>query len=150
MKAAISRSSQKQRTVVLSSCEAEIVALSETAKDAIYVHGILGKLKGLPKETAAVITNNKVAHDLSQNPKHVKQRHLFKCVELEDIKLSVPLVKTTENPADFFTKLLPSKTFFTLRNAIINIKGDHCSARHNCAKSNCRSIARGGVKIRRR
>ena len=66
--AVISWGSRKQDSVALSSCEAEIVALSECTKDVIYYRK---KLSGLnssylsgPTSTA---TDNKGAHDLSYN-----------------------------------------------------------------------------------
>ena len=78
-------------------------------------------------------TDNKAARDLAYNPehhkrtKHVDRRHFFIRECVEDMKITVPLVKTTDNLADFFTKPLPAKTFFTMRNEIMNIKGDHTS-----------------------
>ena len=131
MKASISWGSQKQRTIALSSCEAEIVALSEAAKDALYLRNILDELGALPEGTTSMATDNKAAHDLSYNPehhkrtKHIERRHFFVRECVEDLKLTVPLVKTTENLADFFTKPLPAKTFFNVRNTIMNIKGNH-------------------------
>ena len=67
--AAISWGSKKQDCVSLSSCEAEIVALSECAKDVVYYRkklaGIDSSYINGPTSTA---TDNKGAHDLSYNP----------------------------------------------------------------------------------
>ena len=128
--ACISWGSQKQRTIALSSCEAEIVALSEAAKDTLYFRKILEEL-GVPHAGATrLATDNKAAHDLSYNPehhkrtKHVDRRHFFIRECVEDMKITVPLVKTTDNLADFFTKPLPAKTFYNMRNAIMNIRSN--------------------------
>ena len=133
-KACISWGSQKQRTIALSSCEAEIVALSEAAKDTLYFRKVLEELGTPSKSATALATDNKAARDLAYNPehhkrtKHVERRHFFIRECVEDMKIAVPLVKTTDNLADFFTKPLPAKTFFTMRNEIMNIKGDHTTA----------------------
>ena len=130
-RACISWGSQKQRTIALSSCEAEIVALSEASKDVLYFRKVMDELQVLPEGATRLATDNKAAHDLSYNPehhkrtKHVERRHFFVRECVEDMKISVPLVKTTENLADFFTKPLPAKAFFKLRNTIMNIKSEH-------------------------
>ena len=104
------------------------MALSEAAKDALYFRKVLDELGALPDKATPLATDNKAARDLSYNPehhkrtKHVERRHFFVRECVEDLKITVPLVKTTENLADFFTKPLPAKTFFTMRNIIMNIK----------------------------
>ena len=127
--AAISWGSAKQDCVALSSCEAEIVALSECAKDAVYYRK---KLMGIdPKyvlEPTSISTDNKGAHDLSYNPefhkrsKHIQRRHFYVRDVVEDHELVVPLIKTDDNPADFFTKSVTSDKFFKFRTIIMNIK----------------------------
>ena len=54
--------------------------------------------------------------------KHVERRHLFVRECVENMQLVVPVVATHENLADFFTKALPPKQFFPLRDRIMN----HC------------------------
>ena len=43
---------------------------------------------------------------------------------VEEHKLRVPFVASHDNLADFFTKPLNAKTFFRLRNIIMNISHD--------------------------
>ena len=72
--------------MALSSCEAEIIALSECSKDVIYYRK---KLIGIDPSYVSAPTNastdNKGAHDLSYNPefharsKHIKRRHFYAC-----------------------------------------------------------------------
>eukprot|EP00965_Chrysotila_dentata_P217515 6190041-Pleurochrysis_carterae.AAC.2 len=50
-RAAITWTSKKQPTVALSSCEAEIVAASEAAKEAVYLRALLEEL-GEPADDA--------------------------------------------------------------------------------------------------
>ena len=129
--ATISWASKKQPSVALSSCEAEIIALSEAAKDMIYlrkfVSGLTGKQPGGP---SILRTDNKAARDLSYNPelhnrtKHVARRHFFIRDMVEAFELNVPLVSTVNNYADFFTKSLKPGSFSSMRNKIMNIKSD--------------------------
>ena len=127
-KAAISWGSKKQQSIALSSCEAEIVAASEAAKEAIYLdrlHAELG-FKG-SKEPIQLDLDNKAAIDSSYNPenhsrtKHIDRRHYFVRELVEEGRLVVPFVSTTDNYADFFTKPLKPARFFHLRNLIMNV-----------------------------
>lgn len=78
----------------------------------------------------AVSTDNTGARALAYNPehhervKHVERRHFFvrDCVERHQI--TVPFVSTVDNLADFFTKPLTGKQFFTLRNRIMNVTSE--------------------------
>ena len=74
--------------------------------------------------------DNKSAIDLSYNPehhtrtKHIDRRHYFIRECVEEGRLRVPFVATADNMADFFTKPLPSKSFFSMRDVIMNIHPD--------------------------
>eukprot|EP00966_Prymnesium_polylepis_P063374 1470040-Prymnesium_polylepis.1 len=58
MSAAISRSSKKQATVALSSCEAEIMAASEASEEAISLRNLLDNLGfGDPEPTRLHVDN---------------------------------------------------------------------------------------------
>ena len=110
------------------SCEAEIVALSECVKDVVYfrklIAGIDPKYITGPTSTS---TDNKGAHDLSYNPefhnktKHIARRHFYVRDMVEALEVVVPLVKTDDNAADFFTKPLDKDKFFSFRDVLMNI-----------------------------
>ena len=53
--------------------------------------------------------------------KHVERRHYFvrECVESQ--QLVVPFVASADNLADMFTKALPPKQFFALRDRVMNV-----------------------------
>ena len=126
--AAISWASKKQATVALSSCEAEVVALSEGAKEGVYLRRFLEDL-GFPSPLPTPIaTDNTGAKALAYNPehhervKHVERRHFYVRELVEDGLLTVPYVSTTSNMADFFTKPLAAAQFFALRNLIMNFE----------------------------
>lgn len=71
-------------------------------------------------------TDNKAARDLAYNPehhkrtKHVERRHFFIRDMVEKFELQVPFVNSADNLADFLTKPLPAKRFFSLRRRIMN------------------------------
>ena len=95
-KAAISWASAKQPTVALSSCEAEIMALSEASKEALGLRGLLDELGVLPAGPTALATDNSAARDLAYNPeyhkrvKHIERRHFFVRECVENFQLVVP------------------------------------------------------------
>eukprot|EP00965_Chrysotila_dentata_P093616 3093536-Pleurochrysis_carterae.AAC.1 len=118
---------KKQPTVALSSCEAEIVAASEATKEAVYLRSLFAEL-GLPQpEPTPLSMDNKSAIDLAYNPehhqrtKHIDRRHFFVREKVESHDITVPFVRSSENMADFFTKPLPPRVFFPLRDVIMNV-----------------------------
>ena len=124
--AVISWCSTKQKSVSLSSCEAEIYALSEGAKDLAYFRKLLSGLGEDMSSPTDLSTDNKGAADLSHNPehhrrsKHVERRHFFVRDMVEAMQLRVPLVRTDDNLADLYTKSVPPKRFRALRARIMN------------------------------
>lgn len=124
--AALSWGSSKQPCVALSSCEAEIVALSESCKDLVYLRKVISDLLGESLPPSSHFTDNKSARDLAYNPehhkrtKHVERRHFFVRDMVEKLELVVPFVNSADNLADFLTKPLPAKRFFALRRRIMN------------------------------
>eukprot|EP00965_Chrysotila_dentata_P111128 3672789-Pleurochrysis_carterae.AAC.1 len=125
--AAITWSSKKQAAVALSSCEAEIVAASEAAKEAVYLRSLVAELGSPATEPTSLALDKTSAIDLAYNPehhplsKHIDRRHFFVREKLESLELTVPFVKSTDNLADFFTKPLAPRLFFPLRDIIMNV-----------------------------
>ena len=126
-RAAVSWSSKKQPTVALSSCEAELMALSEAAKEAMYLQDFLEELGLSSGQPMSLGCDNQAAGDLAYNPehhqrtKHIARRHFFVREAVEDMRLVVPFVSTVDNMADFFTKPLAPHDFFRMRNIIMNV-----------------------------
>ena len=104
------------------------MAGSEAAKEALYLANFLGELGVSSSLPVTLGMDNQGATDLSYNPehhartKHIDRRHFFIRECVEEGKLCVPYVSTTENMADFFTKPLASKTFFHMRDVIMNVR----------------------------
>ena len=124
--AALSWGSRKQKSIALSTCEAEIIALSEATKDVVYLRKLVDGLGDTEPEPTQLATDSQSARDVSYNPmhhdrmKHVQRRHFFVRDMVESFEIRVPYVPTNENIADFFTKPLAAKKFHAMRCIIMN------------------------------
>ena len=98
--AAISWASKKQPTIALSSCEAELMAVSEAAKEVIYLRSFLHELGVSDDAPTHLSVDNQAAHDLAYNPehhartKHIERRHFFVRERVESPFLSCALSRT--------------------------------------------------------
>jgi hypothetical protein len=125
--AAISWGSKKQKSVALSSCEAEIMAASEAGKEAAYLRNLCADLGMGDAEPTELSMDNRSAIDVAYNPehhgrmKHVARRHFYVRELVEDHIIRCPFVSTVDNTADFFTKCLPPRTFRAMRDEIMNV-----------------------------
>jgi hypothetical protein len=126
-KAAIAWGSKKQTSVALSSCEAELMAGSEAAKEAVYFRRFQEELGYFDAEPTKLAMDNQAGIAIAYNPelhaktKHIARRHFFIRELVEQQRISVPFVNAIDNWADFFTKALRPKQFTRMRNAIMNI-----------------------------
>ena len=126
--AAISWGSKKQSSISLSTCEAEIMAASEAAKEALHLTGASADAGEPLSEPMRVYVDNKAAIDLAYNPehhqrtKHIERRHFYVRELVEDLKITVPFVASADNLADFFTKPLHERVFFPMRDRIMNVR----------------------------
>ena len=59
--------------------------------------------------------------ELHTKTKHIQRRHFFIRELVEQQRISVPFVKTTDNWAKFCAKPLKPKHFMAMRNAIMII-----------------------------
>ena len=75
--------------MALSSCEAEFMAATEAAKQAVWLQELLSEVTGGETEKTLILVDNKSAISLANNPvfhrrsKHIHKRFHFirKCVE---------------------------------------------------------------------
>ncbi|CAI7840084.1 unnamed protein product [Closterium sp. NIES-53] len=120
--AAISWQSKKQGCVALSSTEAEYMAVMQGAREAVWLRGLLTEL-GLPQHEPTILhIDNTSAIALSKNPvyhgrtKHIDtQYHYIR--ELIKNKVVIPAYcSTTDQAADFLTKILPRHLFLLGRH----------------------------------
>jgi hypothetical protein len=109
----VSWDSRKQRTVALSTTEAEYMALSEGVKEAIYLQRLLQELGADEMIGSVVFCDNKGSLRLAENPtfharsKHIDIRHHFVRDVLRTKKVTLEHVPTDHQVADFLTKGLP-------------------------------------------
>jgi hypothetical protein len=129
--AALTWGSRKQKSIALSTCEAEIIALSEATKDVVYLRKLVKGLDAPELGPTSLSTDSKSARDVSYNPehhdkmKHVERRHFFVRDMVESFELEVPYVPTDKNPADFFTKPMSNASSFReFRKLVMNLPED--------------------------
>nr|GEX67718.1 hypothetical protein [Tanacetum cinerariifolium] len=116
--------SQKQTTVALSSCEAEFMAATAAACQAIWLRELLAEVTGLERKNVIIRVDNKSAITLSKNPvfhgrsKRIHTRYHFirECVENE--KVMVKHVSREYQRADPLTKALVRIRFKEMRSLL--------------------------------
>ena len=116
--------SEKQETVALSSCEAEFMAATEAAKQAIWLQDLLEEVTGQPRQKIVVRLDNKSAIALTKNPvfhgrsKHIHKRYHFirECIENEQV--DVQHVPGAEQKADILTKALGRIKFKEMKELV--------------------------------
>jgi len=112
---AVSWSTHKQHTVALSSMEAEYMALSDAAREALARKQLFCELQ-IPSglKPVKVLSDSQSALDISENParyrqaKHIDVRYHAIRHYIHDCKINVDYIPTQHQPADLFTKALGS------------------------------------------
>ena len=121
----ISWASKKQRTVALSTCEAELYAESAAIQEVLWLRGLLKEL-GLQSHVGSeVFGDNQSAIAVTKNgikgerTKHVDVKYHFvtETVERGDVRLK--WIPTAEQQADIFTKALAQPAFEQLRSQLM-------------------------------
>ena len=108
--APIAWKSKGGKSVTLSSTESEYVAISELAKEILFVKQVLESIGikvqlpivvGVDNVGAIYLANN---HTTSQRTKHIDIRHHFVRQYIEDGIIKIEFVRGEDNDADIFTK----------------------------------------------
>jgi hypothetical protein len=118
----ISWTSQLQKTIALSTCEAEYMALRDSIKEALYLGYIFNYLDkelnlGYSQQKPTILTDNEGAIKLSENPEfHKKTKHIDLAYHFNRDTITQGLVKlhwisTKEQIADILTKNIPYPQF---------------------------------------
>ena len=113
---AITWSSKKQYIVALLSTEAEYIAQTHAAKEAMYLRVFVQEIRGLDKPIGINCDNQGVIALSKDNKFHARTKHIdiryhFIREAVEDGKITLKYIPTDENPVDIFTKLLAKAKF---------------------------------------
>nr|GEV56688.1 putative copia-type protein [Tanacetum cinerariifolium]GEW15665.1 putative copia-type protein [Tanacetum cinerariifolium] len=104
--------SKKQKTVSLSSVEAEFRGIAKGLAEALWIRKLVSEIGFPPIESIRIMSDNKAAIKISENPvqhdrtKHVEvDRHFIK-EKLEVVIIKLPFVKSEDQLADILTKAM--------------------------------------------
>lgn len=111
----ISWEAKKQKSVALSTMEAEYMAMSEVVKEIIYLRRLLNhmKMSSMVKSATTVFCDNQSAIKLTKNSvyhgrsKHIDIRYHFVREACENGTVKIDYLQTDSMTADIFTKSLP-------------------------------------------
>ena len=109
----------KQSCIADSTTEAEYVAASEAAKEAVWLKKVLSELQVVPSVEQPIILycdNNRAIANSKEPRHHKRQKHIERKYHLirEIVQrgdVMVMKIASAENLADPFTKSLPSRVF---------------------------------------
>ena len=122
----VSWSAVKQKSIALSSTEAEYYAMTHAFKEAIWMRAFLTFLKFPIPHPFPILTDNQAACSLSNSPaisarsKHIDIRHHFIRDHVLAGSFSTIWIPTEDMPADIFTKFL-SFPLFSRHRAILGL-----------------------------
>lgn len=122
---AISWASKKQRTVALSTCEAELYAEAAAIQEVLWLRGLLKELGMGTRVGSTVYGDNQSAIAVTKNgikgerTKHIDIKYHFVTETVERGDVTLKWVPTTEQHADIFTKALAAPAFEHLRQQLM-------------------------------
>ena len=126
--AAVSWASSTQRCVMLSTTEAEHVALGEGVKETLFTGAVLPFIRPeLSGSCVRVFEDNQGAIALAENPlsfarsTHIDVRFHFVREILRAKKIDIQLVASEEQHADIFTKSLAATPFKYQLGILLNL-----------------------------
>jgi ATP-binding cassette subfamily B (MDR/TAP) protein 1 len=111
---AVSWMSRLQKSVALSTTEAEYMAISEAGKEMIWLKSFLEEL-GKKQADSSLYSDSQSAIHLAKNPvfhartKHIQLRYHFIRGLMSDGTLSLKKVLGSKNPADMLTKVVTTE-----------------------------------------
>jgi len=122
-RSSVSWLSRAQKTVALSSTEAEYMAISDCCRQAMWMTNLFGEI-GFHVSLITICGDNQGSIFIDSNPvqekrtKHIDIRYHYICECIEDNKVSVVFVPGNDNPADMFTKNLDRLKFVKFREQL--------------------------------
>src|ERR1700753_3777758 len=119
-KGIISWTSRAQKTIALSSTEAEYMALSDCSRQVAWIHTLLGEL-GYHLKPIPICGDNQGLIFIASNPitgkrsKHIDIRYHYIREVIECKLTEIYFIDGDDNPADLLTKNLGSVKFLKFR-----------------------------------
>ena len=101
----------KDRCIMITSAEAEYMALSDCSHQAVWMKSVFTEL-GMPLGTIPICGDNQFSIFISSNPvqewwsKHIDIRYHYVCEMVEEQQVELYFVEGSHNPANLFTKNL--------------------------------------------
>jgi hypothetical protein len=116
--------SHKEKTVALSSCEAEFMAARATAMQAMWLRNLLSELTRTKPKLVTLFVDNNYAVQLMKNlvfhrrskQIDIKHHYIRECVEHGEIAMN--RVNTLEQKADSLTKAMPVVKLGVMRHLL--------------------------------
>jgi ribonuclease HI len=122
----VSWTSKRQSSVALSSAEAEYMAITETAKEILWLRYLLAEIIGHELDEPSVLCcDNQASISISKNDqhhsrtKHIDYKHHFIRECVNEKKIEMRWVPTHTQHADIFTKALSPRTFANISQMIM-------------------------------
>jgi hypothetical protein len=121
--AVFSWSSRAQKTIALSSTEAEYMSLSDTCRQLLWVKSLMSEL-GIELSPIPLFGDNQGAIFLASNPvqekriKHIDLRYHFIRDVVQNKQVELFFIEGANNPADLFTKNLGRIKFLKFREQL--------------------------------
>ena len=119
---AVTWSSKKQSCVALSTAEAEYVALSSAAQEAVWMRQLTTELQNPPETPTIIYEDNQSAISMTKNQqfhgkgKHIAIKYHFIQDQVSNGTIKIVYCPTKEMVADMFTKGLSREQFCKLRS----------------------------------
>jgi len=119
----ISWTTKAQKTVALSSTEAEYMALSDCSRQVVWMHTLMGEL-GYSLKPIPICGDNQGSIFIASNPvterrsKHIDIRYHYVREVISRKYACVFFINGDQNPADMFTKNLGSVKFLKYRGEL--------------------------------
>ena len=111
---------RKQKTVAQSTMDAEYIALHESAKEAIWLRGLLEELELCQKDPTPVLADNQGVNILAEDPtfhscaKHIDVKFHTTHEYISDGHIAISYIPSTDNVANIMMKPLGPKPFACL------------------------------------
>lgn len=121
----IAWSAKKQSTVALSTCEAELYALSEVVKEVLWLQGMLKELSLTFVAPTSVYCDNSSTVSISktgiktEKTKHIDIRHNFITDTETSGAIKTQWISTNDQQADILTKPLSQQSFVRFRSMLM-------------------------------